>query len=355
MSAPDDKDQRTLAPTPKRIHDFRKRGDVARSRELVQVGAVGVGVVTLFATLPHVASSCRALLVGALADPGRPVDRTLGAAATTIVGAAAPIAVAALAGVVIAAAAQVGWPPAFKPLGFDLTKVFSLRGLAEILSPRKVLVRLATSTVRLVVALAAAALAVTPVIERLARAPAMSAGTTLLALVDTAGRIVLVVGGVLAALAAFDYVKARRELAARMRMTHEEYKREAREQEGDPHVKRRRRQRMRELARRRLVQAVQGADVVLVNPTEYAVALRYRAEEGQAPRVVAKGRGPVAERIRELARAAGIPIVAQPPLARMLHKLVPEGRQIPGSLFHAVAEVLAYVYRLRRRAAARAR
>jgi flagellar biosynthetic protein FlhB len=134
-----------------------------------------------------------------------------------------------------------------------------------------------------------------------------------------------------------------------MRMTPEEFKREHREQEGDPHIKRKRRQRMRELAQRRLHAAVKGADVVLVNPTEYAVALRYRSDEDRAPRVVAKGRKHQAERIREIARKEGVPIVAQPPLCRLVHKLVPENREIPAQLYHAVAEVLAYVYRLKNR------
>src|SRR5262249_60596148 len=104
---------------------------------------------------------------------------------------------------------------------------------------------------------------------------------------------------------------------------------------------------MRELAKRRLVSAVKTADVVVVNPTHYSVALRYRAGEGTAPRVVAKGRGAVAARIRELARQAGVPIMPQPPPARLLHEVVPEGREIPANLYKAVAEILAYVYRLR--------
>lgn len=107
---------------------------------------------------------------------------------------------------------------------------------------------------------------------------------------------------------------------------------------------------MRELAKRRVPAAVKSADVVLVNPTEYAVAIRYDSGSDRAPRVVAKGRGASAERIRELARKAGVPVVPEPPLCRMLHKLVPEGREIPPQLFAAVAEVLAYVYRLRGRA-----
>jgi len=132
-------------------------------------------------------------------------------------------------------------------------------------------------------------------------------------------------------------------------MTPTEMKQENREQEGDPLVRRRRRQRMREHARRRLKVAVAGADMVLVNPTEYAVAIRYRSDEGGAPRVVAKGRGTAAEQIRTLARQAGVPILPEPPLTRLLHKLVPEGAEIPRDLYHAVAELLAYIYRLRNR------
>ena len=132
-------------------------------------------------------------------------------------------------------------------------------------------------------------------------------------------------------------------------MTPSEFKREHREQDGDPAVRRRRRLRMRELGRRRLQVAVSKADVVLVNPTEYAVALRYRSEKDRAPRVVAKGRGAVAEHIRALARSASIPILERPPLTRLIFKLVPEGREIPAELYHSIAEVLAYVYRLRRR------
>ena len=151
----------------------------------------------------------------------------------------------------------------------------------------------------------------------------------------------------LAALAGVDYVFQRRKIMKKMRMTPEEAKREHREAEGDPEIKRKRRQKMREAANRRHEVAVKTADVVLVNPTHYAVALRYRADEDRAPRVVAKGRGPVAQRIRELARRNSVPIVSAPPLARALHKSVKEGQDIPYSLYHAVAEVLAYVYRLR--------
>ncbi len=351
MSAPPDKDQRQLPPTPKRIEEFRKRGEIALSREVVGVAALAAAAATLAATAPAIASACRAMFVGVLGELERPVPRTVGIAQDTLVAAAAPVLLVGVAAAVGAIGGQIGWPPALKRPGFDLSRLASVAAVGELLSPRAIARRLALSSARLAAALAAAAVATWPELERLAAAPALDGAATLRVLVAACGRVAIVTGGVLAVLAALDLLHVRRTVGARMKMTPEEYKREAREQDGDPHVKRRRRQRMRELARRRVGAAVKGADVVLVNPTEYAVALRYRADEDAAPVVVAKGRGAAAEHIRALARAHGVPVIAQPPLARLLHKLVPEGRAIPATLFQAVAEVLAYVYRLRRRAA----
>ena len=107
---------------------------------------------------------------------------------------------------------------------------------------------------------------------------------------------------------------------------------------------------MQELAQRRIAKEVPNADVIIVNPTHYAVAMKYVAGEDGAPRVVAKGVDALAARIREIARQNQVPIVSKPPLARLLYRTVKEGRQIPNELFAAVAEVLSYVYRLRKQA-----
>jgi flagellar biosynthetic protein FlhB len=133
-----------------------------------------------------------------------------------------------------------------------------------------------------------------------------------------------------------------------MRMSPDEVKREHREQEGDPMIRGRRKQRMRELAKRRIAAAVATADVVVVNPTHYAVALRYDDRTDAAPVVVAKGVDEQAEKIREIARNKSVPVLSRPPLARALYKHVKEGRAVPANLYRAVAEVLAYVYRIRR-------
>jgi flagellar biosynthetic protein FlhB len=134
----------------------------------------------------------------------------------------------------------------------------------------------------------------------------------------------------------------------KLRMTKEEVKREHRESEGDPHVKARIRSQQRAMARRRMMANVPKADVVVTNPTHFAVALQYTDGEMGAPKVVAKGVNLVAARIRELAAEHNIPLLEAPPLARALYHNVELNREIPGALYGAVAEVLAWVYQLRR-------
>jgi len=134
----------------------------------------------------------------------------------------------------------------------------------------------------------------------------------------------------------------------KLRMTKEEVKREHRENEGDPHVKGKIRQQQRAIARRRMMAAVPKADVVVTNPTHYAVALQYADGDMRAPKVVAKGVNLVAARIREIANEHNVAMLEAPPLARALYHNVELNREIPGSLYNAVAEVLAWVYQLRK-------
>lgn len=136
--------------------------------------------------------------------------------------------------------------------------------------------------------------------------------------------------------------------AKQLRMTKEEVKQESKETEGDPHVKARIRQLQREAARRRMMSEVPKADVIVTNPTHYAVALRYQEGKMGAPQLVAKGAGLLAQRIRELGEENRVPVLEAPPLARALYRHAELGQEIPAKLYTAVAEVLAYVYQLRR-------
>lgn len=350
MSAAADADRRTLPPTPKRIQEFRKRGEIALSRDLSAFAAMAGA--TLFA-VAWTMQSGRALTdlfrgtYGGLEmhDLTGAFDQSLRA----LVAVALPAGAGALVGWLASAAVQLGWPPALAGIKFDPTRSLGFAGLGQILSPKAAAGRTLKSAAKVAFVAIACAMAVIDERRRFLEEPALSPAHLGTHLAGAATRLALRAGLPIGALALLDYFIQRRGVNARMRMTPDEMRREHREQEGDPQIKRRRRRRMREIAKRRLQVAVKTADVVLVNPTEYAVALRYDHAADRAPRVVAKGRGAVAERIRELARQAGVPIIAQPPLTRLIHKLVPEGREIPAQLYHAVAEVLAYVYRLRRR------
>jgi flagellar biosynthetic protein FlhB len=152
---------------------------------------------------------------------------------------------------------------------------------------------------------------------------------------------------VLAVLAAADYAFQRLDHERRLRMTREELKEELRQTEGDLRTRNRIRARQIELSRNRMLAVVARADVVVVNPVHVAVALRYDPARMAAPRVVAKGARLFAERIKREARRHGVPVVENPPVARLLFRLVQVGREIPLSLYQAVAEILAFVYRTR--------
>lgn len=150
--------------------------------------------------------------------------------------------------------------------------------------------------------------------------------------------------GVLALVAALDYLYQRWDLEKKLKMTKQEVKDEMRDTEGNPEIKGRVRQRMREMSRRRMIQAVPAATVIITNPTHFAVALQYELGQQGAPKVVAKGADFLAARIREVGRENNVPIIENPPLARALYRSVQVGQQIPAELFKAVAEVLAFVW-----------
>ncbi|MEZ5401121.1 MAG: EscU/YscU/HrcU family type III secretion system export apparatus switch protein [Bryobacteraceae bacterium] len=146
----------------------------------------------------------------------------------------------------------------------------------------------------------------------------------------------------------WDWVRQYRRWNTEMKMSKQEIRDEAKESEGNPHAKQKIRRMMREFSRRRMMSDVDTATAVIVNPTHYAVALRYEPGEMPAPKVVAKGRNYLALRIRERALRQQIPIVENPPLAQALYKAAHVGQEIPPSLYRAVAEVLAYIHRLMR-------
>ncbi|MFO0729315.1 MAG: EscU/YscU/HrcU family type III secretion system export apparatus switch protein [Myxococcota bacterium] len=351
MSAPD-QDQRRFDPTPRRVEEFRKRGQIATSRDLVTALALAGGAASTLSLAASTGASLRDYMASALLHgSGELPTVAINHAAQAFWSGLAPTAAGALAGLVVAGAVQLGPRPTTFPLKLDLSRIFSPDSIGNLFSPKAQAGRALKAVAKLAVVGAAGYLAIDHEWTQYLKTPAFEPGAVWLrgeAAISTAFRWA---GSALVGLAIIDFAQSKRSLMAQMRMTLEELKREMREQEGDPAVKRKRRQRMRELSKKKNVAAVKSSDVVLVNPTEFAVAIRYRSKKDRAPRVVAKGKGKAAERIRELARGAGVPIVTNIPLARFLFRAVKEGQEIPPNVYQAVAEILGYVYRLQRRVA----
>ena len=337
--------QRTHAPTPKRVKEFRKRGEIALSRDLVSAATLAGGVIALIVTGHGVVTGLMGLTRDAAnAADGRPVDTLPSDALWTFVHAVSPVMIGAAVAAFVTILMQLGWPPAFKSFGFDLTRMNPLKNLQSAFGLGGMIKRTASAMGKL----AGVAIVVIVALRNDIITNELQPGSLLSMAGTLISRALLFVLGVLVALGVISYYSARRKMQTQMKMTTDEVKREHREQEGDPMVKGKRRHKMRELARRRIAVAVAKADVVVVNPSHYAVALRYDEKQDRAPIVLAKGVDELAEKIREVARQHSVPVLPRPPLARALYKHVKENRPVPANLYKAVAEVLAYVYRLRR-------
>lgn len=342
-----DRHDRTEPASPRRRQEFRERGEVAKSRDLagavVLLGTLGALAVAGEGVFGSLRAGMRATFTALGQSRPDVPSTTLGEPLVDIALALAPVlgvaAVAALAGHL----GQTGLLFSAKALAPSLERLSPLRRLRQMVS-----LQAAFETGKTMVKLALVGFVVHRIvaseIEALSDLGVASATDIAANVCALALRVAGYGGLTLFALGAFDYAWQRWQLEKRMRMTKQEMKEDHKRQEGDPLIKMRIRARQRELARQRMMQAVRSADVVVTNPTHIAVALVYRPSEMGAPRVVAKGRGPIAERIKALAREHGIPVMENRPLARALYKVVKVGREIPAALYRAVAEVLAYVY-----------
>lgn len=344
--------ERTEKATPKRLKDARDKGQIARSRELNSAALVLLGAGGLWALGGHLGSVFIDLMRGgftidraAALDPAALVSY-LGAASGQALWALAPWLLLAL---VIATAAPMllggfllsaeNLAPKFERLdpAKGLKRVFSAQGAVETgkaLAKFVVLGGIAWLVVRQM-APALLALGSEPMPGAIVHALGLSAK----AFFVTALGLLLI--------AAVDVPFQLWNHAKQLRMTRQDIKDEMKESEGRPEVRGRIRQRQQELSRRRMMQDIPKASVVITNPTHYAVALRYDVGADGAPRLVAKGADLVAQQIRAAAREHGVPILEQPPLARALFYTTKLGAEVPRELYTVVAQVLAWVYQLR--------
>lgn len=263
----------------------------------------------------------------------------------------APLFLVLAAVAVLANFLQVGPVWSGKALQPNFGKINPAEGIKRLFSPQS-LAELAKSLLKITIVGAIAYFTVAGELDRLLPLLDQTPYQILAFLGDVCGRLFWRVCLVLAALAVLDFLFQKWQWERDHRMTKQEVKEEYKQTEGDPKVKARIRSIQRDMARKRMMAAVPEADVVITNPTHLAVALQYESGKMEAPVVTAKGAGLIAERIREIAREHDVPIVEDRPLARNLYKSVEVGRPIPEALYQAVAEVLAYVYRLRRMKAA---
>ncbi len=347
-------EDRTEQPTQRRREEARKRGQVARSPDLASAVTFTVCLYVLRAALSFSGRTIAGLISSSMGYMGSlgVVDLTEAEAHTLFVNgmgavllAAAPVALAAAAAGMGANLAQVGLLTTPQALAPQLSRIDPIAGLGRLFSKQALLEMLkAVAKVAAIGYFAYHALR--------ARAPSM----LMMAYMDlgeglrTAGDAAMYVASrmviPLVAIGAADYVIRRRQLERELRMTKQEVKEELKQQEGDPLVRSRIRQRQRQLAMRRMMEDVKLADVVVTNPTHYAVALKYDREKMRAPHVVAKGQRIIAQRIREIAAQAGVPVVENPLVAQALFKSVEVGQEIPPDLYRAVAQILAFVYKL---------
>ncbi|MFM1988022.1 MAG: hypothetical protein RJA99_979 [Pseudomonadota bacterium] len=355
----EDRDERRLPASERRLREARESGDVPRSREASHAAALLASIACVALYGPGYAERTLALLREALRFDrtlAREPERALahaGALAAEALWAALPMLVVPIAAAMGATLAIGGLVLTLKPVTPDLNRLDPIAGLGRLFS-KDSLVDLAKLTL---IAAAIGATGAWIAADGLARF-ASYAGMPLPAALATAGHDLrgglLAVAGVVVAAALLDGPLQLFRYRRKMMMTPAEAKQEFKESEGNPQIKGRIRERQRAMSRGRMLAAVPAADVVVTNPTHFAVALKYEDGAMTAPKVVAKGADLLAARIREIARESGVPLLESPPLARALYRHVEVDAEIPAALYSAVAQVLAWVYQLNQHAAGRA-
>jgi len=354
MADDQDQSQKTEEPTPKRLDDARKKGDVANSREVANFFMLFAGLLMVGLMVPGVAGDILRVLERFFEQPhlmSLDDDGLRGLAISTLsqIGLALGLPVLAFAVAAFASSfVQHGLlfaPEKIKP---SLSKISLIQGTKKLFSLRSV-AELIKGLLKMAMVAAVAWVVIVGSVGDLLVLPALPLKASLGVLHGIAAQVMGGVVAVLAFVALADFLYQKHEHVKKLRMTMQEVRDEHKQLEGDPHVKARLRQIRTERARQRMIQAVPEADVVITNPTHYAVALKYEPTKMRAPILIAKGIDQVAQRIRAVADEHEIPIVENPPLARALHAGVELEESIPPEHYKAVAEIISFVMKMKRR------
>jgi flagellar biosynthesis protein FlhB len=342
---------KTEKATPKRRQDARKKGQVAKSADLNGAVVLMASLMVLSGLAPGMVDGLKTMMSHTLALISTPELVTKDGLGPIVAGNAlvmaktiGPVAFTCMAAGILVNVAQVRWNPTTYPLRPSFKKIDPLQGAKRLVGPQtwfeggKTLVKLAAVG-------AIAAIALFPQLDELAALVGLPPGALLPHIAQSVLGIAQRAGAAYLVIALIDYGWQKYRHEKDLKMTKEEVREEAKGQDTPAEVKGAIRRKQMEAARRRMMDDVPTADVVVTNPTHYAVALRYDGDK-LAPEVVAKGKDLIAFQIRRIAEENGVPVIADPPLARGLHKSVEVGHQIPEEFFQAVAQLLAFVYRV---------
>lgn len=353
--------EKTEEPTAKKLEDARKEGQVAKSKEIgnafgllamfillkVYVGSLGGNMVDCFSGIYNQIPDAITMYGGKI-----PVAALLVLLHTVILKMLLMLAPVFLIGVVVAVVCdvvQVKWKPTSKPLQPKFSKLNPISGFKRIFSANA-LIELLKSIAKIGIICYVVYSYMKDKIAGVFLLYDMSLNQAISLVGETAIDVGIRISAVYMVIAFLDYAYQKHKFKEDMKMTKQEVKDEYKNQEGDPQVKGKQKQRMQEASRRRMMQQLPEADVVITNPTHYAVAIKYDPGKYDAPYVIAKGEDFLAQKIKEIAREHDVEIVENKPLARMLYANVDIGGLIPPELYQSVAEVLAFVYHLKGKA-----
>ena len=346
--------QKTEEPTPKRLEDARRKGQVASSREVNHWFMILAGAVSFMALAPGMSNGIVRAISRFVTEPDLIITGRdgIGAALKGMLGevllAVLPVIMLLVIAAILAGVVQSGLVFSGERIKPELSKISIAKGAKRLFSLKSV-AEFVKSVLKLIVVGGVVTLLFIPIFDDLASITTMPITAIMTLLQSLAVRLFIGVLAVMSVIAVIDFIYQRFEHMKSMRMSRQEIKDELKQTEGDPQVRARLRQIRTERARRRMMAAVPEADVVITNPTHFAVALKYDPQEMSAPRLVAKGADAIAERIREVARDHDVPLVENPPLARALFASVDLEQEIPAEHYKAVAEIISYVFQLKGR------
>ena len=347
--------EKTEVPTEKKRRESREEGQVAFSKELSSAALLAGIVLTLVATSPIILDAMRQLMSQIFRDLAQRKELSIdsiftlsGEILSIIIPAFAPFAAVIIFAGIFASVLQVGVMITFKAISPKFNKISPLTGLKRLFSSQSLADFLKSMAKLIIVGF----VGYLTYIDKITELNGLSVSTPESILIynftvvaEVAGKIVLA----LVAIAIFDYFYQRWHHEQQLMMTKQEVKDETKQTEGDPQLKARIRQIQREMSNARMMQEVPKADAVIVNPTHFSVAILYDRDVMTAPEVIAKGADHLALRMRTVARENNVPILERPELARDLYANVEIGDDIPERFYKAIAEILAFVYRLRKR------